>query len=258
MLLSSRVEHLAQTDAGLDLYAGLSPRAATSSSSARCCGPFLGEAPLPPCWGRCISWATRGCTARRAWPAPPGPDGICGGSRSWRLSRRRRRCTGLVAFCTLGLYFLRFDYSGIWNASVSSQFNYLSDMLVIRPFLTWGDFTVGRVPGGGPGPGSGPDGGHFPCWRSVCGTLVRSPYLAALVLGLVCFGGLGLISVSGESGLWVGYVIACFQPATVWLCCSAWFTELGLNAVLPWQETIAKRAESAAFGRRRRVGPRLV
>ena len=25
----------------------------------------------------------------------------------------------------------------------------------------------------------------------------------------------------------------------IWLSCSAWFTELGLNAVLPWQETIA-------------------
>lgn len=24
----------------------------------------------------------------------------------------------------------------------------------------------------------------------------------------------------------------------VWLSCSAWFTELGLTAVLPWQESI--------------------
>ena len=79
----------------------------------------------------------------------------------------------------------------------------------------------------------------FSLLASVCGTLVRSPYLAALALCLVCFGGLGLVSVLGELGWWAAYLIACFQPVTVWLSCSAWFTELGLNAVLPWQETIA-------------------
>ena len=74
-LLASRVEHLAQTDAALDLYAG----PATSSSSARCPGPFSVRAPFWPCWGRCICWATRGCTAQRAWPAPPERDGNYGG-----------------------------------------------------------------------------------------------------------------------------------------------------------------------------------
>lgn len=44
----------------------------------------------------------------------------------------------LVAVPALGVYFARFDYGGVWSASVSSQFNYLSDMLLIRPFLTWG------------------------------------------------------------------------------------------------------------------------
>ena len=58
--------------------------------------------------------------------------------------QRRRRCTACWPFCTLVPYFLLYDYSGIWNASVSSQFNYFSDMLVVRPFLTWGDFTVGQ------------------------------------------------------------------------------------------------------------------
>ena len=79
----------------------------------------------------------------------------------------------------------------------------------------------------------------FSLLASLCGTLVRSPYLAALMLGLLCFGGLGLTSVLGNFPLWVGYVISCFQLPLVWISCSAWFTELGLNAVLPWQETIA-------------------
>ena len=79
----------------------------------------------------------------------------------------------------------------------------------------------------------------FSLLASVCGTLVRSPYLAALALCLVCFGGLGLVSVLGELGWWAAYLIACFQPVMIWLSCSAWFTELGLSALLPWQETIA-------------------
>lgn len=80
--------------------------------------------------------------------------------------------------------------------------------MLVRPFLTWGDFSV-------------------------------AGYLTALVMGLLCLGGLGFTSVLGNLPLWVGYVISCFQLPLVWISCSAWFTELGLNAVPPWQETIA-------------------
>ena len=235
-LLASRVEHLAQTDAALDLYAGPAPTAATSSSSARCSGPFSVRAPFWPCWGRCISLGYEGM--HRA-------EGLACASRTGRKLRRvkvlaalqrRRRCTACWRSAP-GAYFLLYDYSGIWNASVSSQFNYFSDMLVVRPSSPGGTsrwVSTCRCPS----PGRGADGGILPA-ASVCGTLVRSPYLAALALCLVCFGGLGLVSVLGELGWWAAYLIACFQPVTVWLSCSAWFTELGLNAVLPWQETIA-------------------
>ena len=49
---------------------------------------------------------------------------------------------------------------------------------------------------------------------------------------------------------WAAYLIACFQPVTVWLSCSAWFTELGLTAVLPWQETIAAGLNLLLWGGR--------
>lgn len=153
----------------------------------------------------------------------------------------------LVAVPTLGLYFARFDYGGIWDASVSSQFNYLSDLMLIRPFLTWGDFTVAEYLAAALVLGAALTAA-FSLLASLCGTLVRSPYLAALVLGLLCFGGLGLTSALGNLKLWVGYVLSCFQPTIVWLCCGGWFTELGLNAVLPWQETIAVGADLLLLG----------
>ena len=121
---------------------------------------------------------------------------------------------------------------------MSSQFNYFSDMLVVRPFLTWGDFTVAQYLAAALALGAVLTA-VFSLLASVCGTLVRNPYLAALVLGILCFGGMGLVSAFGELGWWAAYLVACFQPVMIWLSCSAWFTELGLTAVLPWQETIA-------------------
>ena len=121
---------------------------------------------------------------------------------------------------------------------MSSQFNYLTDMLVIRPFLTWGDFTVAQYLAAALALGAVVTA-IFSLLASVCGTLVWNTYLAALVLGVVCFGGIGMVSVLGELGWWTAYLVLTFQPAMIWLTCSGWFTELGLNAVLPWQETIA-------------------
>ena len=78
----------------------------------------------------------------------------------------------------------------------------------------------------------------FSLLAAVCGILVRNTYFAALAAGVLCFGGLGVTSVLGEAGLWAPYLVSNLQPTTLWLSCSGWFTELGLNAVLPWQETI--------------------
>ena len=130
---------------------------------------------------------------------------------------------------------------------IRDRFNYLSDLMLIRPFLTWGDFTVAEYLAAALVLGAALTA-SFSLLAALCGTLVRSPYLAALVLGLLCFGGLGLTSALGNLKLWVGYVLSCFQPTIVWLCCGGWFTELGLNAVLPWQETIAVGADLLLLG----------
>lgn len=237
-LLASRVEHLAQTDVALDLYAG----PATYGSHQ-----FLFGALFRAILCESAILAMLGTLYLLGYEGMHRAEGLACASRTGRKLRRVKVLAalqasaalyGLLAFCTLVPYFLLYDYSGIWNASVSSQFNYFSDMLVVRPFLTWGDFTVGQYLAAALALGAVLTAG-FSLLASVCGTLVRSPYLAALALCLVCFGGLGLVSVLGELGWWAAYLIACFQPVTVWLSCSAWFTELGLNAVLPWQETIA-------------------
>ena len=237
-LLAERVAHLAQTDAAMDLYAG----PATYGSHQFLFGSLF-RAVL--CESAIL--AMLGTLYLLGYEGMHRTEGLACSSRTGRRLRRLKVLAalpasaalyGLLTVCSLAPYFLLYDYGGIWDASVSSQFNYFSDMLVVRPFLSWGDSTVAQYLAAALALGAVLTA-VFSLLTSVCGTLVRNPYLAALVLGILCFGGMGLVSAFGELGWWAAYLVACFQPVMIWLSCSAWFTELGLTAVLPWQETIA-------------------
>ena len=237
-LLAERVEHLAWTNAAMDLYAGPSTYGSHQFLFGALFRAILCESAILAMLGTLyllgyeglhqtegLACATR--TGRRLW-----------GVKLLAALPASTVVYGLLASFTLTPYFLLYDYGGIWSASVSSQFNYFSDMLFVRPFLTWGDFTVGQYLTAALGLGAALTA-VFSLLAAVFGIFIRNSYLAALALMALCFGGLGIVSALGELGWWAAYLIACFQPVTVWLSCSAWFTELGLNAVLPWQETIA-------------------
>ena len=237
-LLAERVEHLSQTYAALDLYAGPATYGSHQFLFGALFRAILGESAILAMLGTLyllgyeglhqtegLACATR--TGRRLW-----------GVKLLAALPASTVVYGLLASFTLTPYFLLYDYGGIWSASVSSQFNYFSDMLFVRPFLTWGDFTVGQYLTAALVLGAALTA-VFSLLAAVFGIFIRNSYLAALALMALCFGGLGMVSALGELGWWAVYLIACFQPVIVWLSCSAWFTELGLTAVLPWQETIA-------------------
>lgn len=152
----------------------------------------------------------------------------------------------LLASVTLGVYFCLWDYGGIWGASVSSQFNYLTDMLFRRPFLTWGDFTVGGYLAAQLALGALLTAA-FALLAAVCGLLLRNVYAAALVLAVVCFGGVGLTAMLAQMGLWCGYFASLVHPACVWLGIGGWFTELGLSGAVPWQETVSTSLDMLVF-----------
>ncbi len=143
----------------------------------------------------------------------------------------------LLAVVTLGVFLLFWDWGGVWGGSVSSQFNYVIDMLIRRPFLTWADFTAGSYLMSVAGLG-GLLTVVFALLAAVCGTLVQNVYLSALVLTLLLCGGAAAQALCAQVGLWMGYALLTFQPVSVWLYVNGWFTELGLNAFVPWQETI--------------------
>lgn len=153
----------------------------------------------------------------------------------------------LLAAVTLGVFLLLWDWGGIWSGSVSSQFNYVIDMLVRRPFFTWADFTAGSYLAAVVGLG-GLLTVVFALLAAVCGTLIQNVYLSALVLTLLLYGGAAVQALCAQAGLWMGYALLTFQPVSVWLYVNGWFTELGLNAFVPWQESVGTGLSLAICG----------
>ena len=88
----------------------------------------------------------------------------------------------------------------------------------------------------------------FALLAAVCGTLIQNVYLSALVLTLLLCGGAAAQALCAQVGLWMGYALLTFQPVSVWLYVNGWFTELGLNAFVPWQETIGAVVWLAMLG----------
>ena len=153
----------------------------------------------------------------------------------------------LLAAVTLGIFLLFWDWSGIWSGSVSGQFNYITDLFYPRPFLTWTDFTAGGYLAAVVGLG-GLLTVVFTLLAAVCGTLMRNVYLSALMLALLLCGCAAVQALCAQAGLWMGYALLTFQPVSIWLTINGWFTELGLNGFLPWQETIGTGLGLAVCG----------
>ncbi len=153
----------------------------------------------------------------------------------------------LLAAVTLVMFLVFWDWSDIWSGSVSSQFNYVIDMFVRRPFFTWADFTAGSYLVSVVGLG-GLLTVVFALLAAVCGTLVQNIYLSALALTLLLCGGAAAQALCAQAGLWMGYALLTFQPVSIWLTINGWFTELGLNAFVPWQETVSTGLGLAVCG----------
>ena len=153
----------------------------------------------------------------------------------------------LLAAVTLGIFLLFWDWSGVWGGSVSGQFNYIIDLFYPRPFFTWTDFTVGGYLAAAVGLG-GLLTVVFALLAAICGTLVRNVYLSALLLALLLCGSAAAQALCSQAGLWMGYALLTFQPVSIWLTINGWFTELGLNAFVPWQETVSTGLGLAVCG----------
>ena len=245
--LAARVEHLSRTGAAMDLYAGPVTHNAHQFLYGTLLRAILTEGAV---LGMLSMLFLLGCEGQQRTAAS------VYASRTGRKTIRYKVLAGtvwalwmylLLAAVSLGALLLFWDWRGIWNGSVSSQFNYVIDLLFRRPFFTWADFTAGSYLMAAICLG-GLLTVVFSMLAAVCGTLMQNVYLSALVLILLLCGGMGAQAFCAQTGLWTGYALLTFQPASIWLVVNGWFTELGLNAFFPWQETVGTGAGAAAMG----------
>ncbi len=144
----------------------------------------------------------------------------------------------LTAIVTLTVYLSIWDYSGIWSGNVSSGFNYIEDIFLVKPFITWGDFSVAGYLLASLGM-IGVMTVLSSLFAAVFGTWIKNTYLGAIALLLTCALGIVLPVFFSDCKLWAAYEVVNLNPATLWLAQNVWFTEAGLSSILPWQEVIA-------------------
>ena len=246
-LLQGRVDHLARTGAAMDLYAGPITHAShqylwdTLFRAVVTEGLLLGLLCALYLVGHeelagtaALTCASR--TGRKLWR-----------SKVLAALLAALGLYALLALCTLGPYLVLWDYGGIWSASVSSQFNYLVDMLYARPFLTWADFTVGGYFAAMVAAGGGLVA-VFTLIGAAAGLTTGHTYGAAIAAAALCALMLGLSSLLANLGLWSVYLFTTFAPVNLWISIGGWFTELGQAGAVPWQETVSLTLNLLAWG----------
>lgn len=140
-----------------------------------------------------------------------------------------------VTALSLGIYFLHWDYTGVWEANVASQFNTVHDLVLTKPFITVADFTVKYY--------LAATIGLIVVlvviavlFASMIGILVSNHYAAGLLTLLIPALGLFATSLSGDMKMWTAYLYSLLQPVCIWLAQPVWFTEGGFNAPCIWFE----------------------
>lgn len=235
--LSAQVERLARENAAMNLYAG----PATDESHDFLFGTLLHAVQAEACLLAVLAalYLPGRETAART-------EGLVYSTRTGRRLRSRKALAALLAglllellllIPTLGVYFCLWDYGGVWSASVSSQFHSVREVFGVKPFLTWTSFSVAGYLAATLLLGLALTA-VFSLLASCCAALVRNTYAAALAVTALCVAMPAAALACSDLDLWPLYYAATLQPVLLWLLQGGWFTDLGINAVLPWHETV--------------------
>lgn len=142
--------------------------------------------------------------------------------------------TGLALLTTVVAGF-RYRLAGVWDDSVGSGFHLVRDIVVgQRPFFTWLDLSVG---------------GYLTLSILVAlgltlvvglisftvGALLRNSYLG---FGVVLLSGGFLLAAPIAGGVSLPGVLAVLNPVWLWLKQPGWFTDGGLDIVVPHFESV--------------------
>lgn len=148
----------------------------------------------------------------------------------------------LLAVLSFAAYFALWDWSGVWGASMASQFNTgifsQSDFGYdgSRPFIPWADFTAGSYLLAVMALGAALTA-VFTLLAAICGVLLRNAYASALAIVIFVIASWAAWYTSYMQGCWAVFAPLSFLPASLWDQTLGWFTDGGIMYFIPWQET---------------------
>lgn len=244
--LQVRVDHLAATGAALDLYAGPYTHDVHQLLFGRLMPAVIGEGALAGIAAALLLQEVERMAGTRQM--------LFSSAVGRRIMLVKLACAVavglacyvLLAVVTLGGAIFFLDAGDLLGANVSSQFNFLVEGTFIKPFMTWGDFTVA---------------GYLLATcalgaalvlmavvvASAWGVLFRDAYRTALALAVACVSMPVISDVAARMGVWEVYTAASFLPVNIWLRAWAWFTDQGRFSFIPWHEVVAVGAGLVAM-----------
>ncbi|MDR2572239.1 MAG: hypothetical protein LBD23_18340 [Oscillospiraceae bacterium] len=141
----------------------------------------------------------------------------------------------LVTAVTLAVYIGFNPFGGTWGSSVSSGFNYIREVMGIRPFITWHSFTIYTYLFACLGISIGVVI-CFALMTYAIGLWVRNSYIAFLVFALLNFALFGLPGMI--FGMTMPTFIIALSPIWLSLQQGMWFTDGASNVLWAHFETL--------------------
>ena len=178
-------------------------------------------------------------TIERTWP--PGYA-----SKHGRQVQREKFCAGLLyalaaygvtAAASCSVFAGVWRLGEIWETNMSAQFYFISSMGMKLPFIPWADFTMRSYLASVLALGA-VVAVVFYLLGYLAGLLAKNSYVGFTVLFVLCALNFEIVMLAADRGSWGIYEAALWTPVIFWWSHPLWFSDMGINAVLPWQECI--------------------
>ena len=234
-ILDSKVKKLADEDASMSLAAAGKTKELMNALFQKMCRAVITEGIL---LAVLMALYSSGCDGlSRTVPI------LCSSRAGRRIQLSKAAASGLsaaAAYIILAagavlIFTCVWNPGPIWDANMSSQFNYITAFGMKLPFLTWTSFTIA---------------GYlsatlmlglavvliFHSLGFAAGLTANSAYRGFLLFLVPAALNFEVMMLAGDNSLWLLYQLIQWSPVALWWFQPLWFTELGAGAVLPWQE----------------------
>lgn len=124
---------------------------------------------------------------------------------------------------------------GIWDTNMATQFYEISYMGMRLPFVPWADLTMRSYLAAVLVLGLDVTA-VFYMLGYLAGLLTKNSLAAFLLLLVLAALRFEIVMLAGNAGNWGIYEAALWSPVMFWWSQPLWFSDMGIHAVVPWQE----------------------